>query len=214
MWITRLVDNRAWCFWLKLSTWARLTQHALLACASCDGPQKPDPDLSRVEQLLFRKNMKKLRWLFIWQITLSQFYNVSVRFKSASSGNKLEHLEDGLIISFFFVLPMRLVSVSVFFALGFVSPLVAAQVSAWGQCEYRWKHWSFFSSAYFIYYLLCGKVVVLVGLAELVAFQGEVSKGLEWWMVGSCWPIVVERYTCVSENPCAFPKCFPLVRDG
>lgn len=102
MWITRLVDNRAWCFWLKLSTWARLTQHALLACASCDGPQKPDPDLSRVEQLLFRKNMKKLRWLFIWQITLSQFYNVSVRFKSASSGNKLEHLEGGLIISFFF----------------------------------------------------------------------------------------------------------------
>jgi len=50
----------------------------------------------------FRKNMKKLRWLFIWQITLSQFHNVSVRFKSASSGNKLEHLEDGLIISFFF----------------------------------------------------------------------------------------------------------------
>ena len=62
---------------------------------------------------------------------------MSVRFKSASSGNKLEHLEDGLIISFFFVLPMRSVSVSVFFALGFVSPLVAAQVSAWGQCEYR-----------------------------------------------------------------------------
>jgi len=74
-------------------------------------------------------------WLFIWQITLSQFYNVSFGFKSASSGNKLQHLEDGLII--FFLLPMRSVSVSAFFALGFVSPLVAAQVSAWGQCEYR-----------------------------------------------------------------------------
>jgi len=37
------------------------------------------------------------------------------------------------------LLPMRSVSVSAFFALGFVSPLVAAQVSAWGQCEYREK---------------------------------------------------------------------------
>ena len=25
-------------------------------------------------------------------------------------------------------------------------------------------------------------------------------------------PFLVERYTCVSENPCAFPKCFPLVQ--
>jgi len=65
---------------------------------------------------------------------------VSFGFKGASSGNELEHLEDDLIFFFFFfLLPMRSVSVSAFFALGFVSPLVAAQVSAWGQCEYREK---------------------------------------------------------------------------
>ena len=101
---------------------------------------------------------------------------MSFGFKSASSGNKLEHLEDDLIIFFFFLLPMRLVSVSVFFALGFVSPLVAAQVSAWGQCEYCEKTLIVFCS---LTLSLCGKVVVLVGLAELAAFQGEVFKGLE-----------------------------------
>ena len=58
--------------------------------------------------------------------------------------------------------------VSVFLALVSVSPIVAAQVNAWGQCKYYLNRRS---SAHLLI-IIC-KVVALAGPAELVVFQGK-----------------------------------------